>query len=131
MLAALDGRPTAVLRWRTRSKGSAPAIARMHWLGLQVVMITGDNRRMAGPLPARWASAGAGGRCCRATRQRRSRPCSKRGRLVAMVGDGINNAPAPRRPTWACDRHQADVAMETAGVTLMSGDLRGVPRALA
>ncbi|GAB5378267.1 MAG: heavy metal translocating P-type ATPase [Acuticoccus sp.] len=132
LYAALDGRLAAILAVADPVKATtAEALAALHALGLQVAMITGDNRRTAEAIAARLgidtvvAEVLPGGKVDAVEALR------ARGR-VAFVGDGINDAPA----LAAADVGLAvgtgtDVAIEAADVVLMSGDLRGVANAVA
>jgi len=108
---------------------AAEAIAKLHSLGLKIIMATGDNEATAKAVAARLdideVRAGL-------------RPEDKltliaeeqqKGRIVAMAGDGINDAPAlAKADVGIAMGTGADVAMESAGLTLLKGDLRGVVR---
>ncbi|GIK96314.1 MAG: hypothetical protein BroJett029_05230 [Alphaproteobacteria bacterium] len=115
------------------TKPTTPAaVDALHRLGLKVAMITGDNRRTAESIARRLgvdevvAEVLPDGKVEALMRLRGS------GRVVAMVGDGINDAPAlAEADVGIAIRTGTDIAIESADVVLMSGDLRGVPNAIA
>lgn len=133
LYAAVDGRPAAMLAVADRVKDGTPAAIRaLHALGLQVAMITGDKRRTAEAIARQLgidevvAEVLPDGKVAAVKRLR-----DTHGQL-AYAGDGINDAPA----LAAADIGLAigsgtDIAIEAADVVLMSGDLRGVPTAIA
>jgi P-type Cu+ transporter len=133
VFAAIDGRPAAVIAIAdTLKAGSAQAVAELHRLGIVVTMLTGDNQRTADAI----------GRSVGIDRVLADvRPDGKaaavqaiqaEGKSVAMVGDGVNDAPALASATVGVAMGTGtDVAMESAGATLMSGDLRGLVTAIA
>jgi Cu+-exporting ATPase len=130
---AIDGRPVAVIAIAdTLKEGSAAAVAELHRLGLEVVMLTGDNE-----LTARAIARQAGVDRVLADvrpedKEAHVRGLQAEGKFVAMVGDGINDAPAlARADVGIAIGTGTDVAIESATVTLMSGDLRGLVTAIA
>jgi Cu+-exporting ATPase len=133
VLVAIDGRPIAVIGIADTLKGgSAAAIADLRRMGLQVTMLTGDN-----PTTARAIAAQAGiDRVLADVRPddkaAQVRALQADGNLVAMVGDGINDAPAlASADVGIAIGTGTDIAIESAAVTLMSGDLRGLVTAIA
>jgi Cu+-exporting ATPase len=114
-------------------EGSAEAIAEMRSSGLEVVMLTGDNERVARAIANEVGIEHVRAEVLPDEKAEVVRELQGDGaRLVAMVGDGINDAPAlAQADVGIALGTGTDVAMETADVTLMRGDLRAVPQALA
>lgn len=133
LYAALDGTLAAVIAVADPVKdGSAEAVRALHALGLKVAMVTGDNERtaqaIARTLGIDTVHAGVlpGGKSDVVTALQAG------GARVAFVGDGINDAPAlASADVGVAIGTGTDVAVETADVILMAGDLRGVPNAVA
>ncbi len=124
----------------TVKEGSAEAVRQMQALGLEVVMITGDNRRTAEAIGQEvgirrvvaQVQPGEKAAQIKALQASARQTRGGTGGLVGMVGDGINDAPAlAQADVGIAIGTGTDVAMAAADVTLMSGDLRGVPRAIA
>ncbi|NJD28655.1 MAG: copper-translocating P-type ATPase [Chloroflexi bacterium] len=133
VFVALDGRAAAVIAIAdTLKAGSAAAVAELHRLGLQVVMLTGDNEVTARAI-ARQAGVDRVLADVRPDEKAAQvRKLQAEGRLVAMVGDGINDAPAlAQADVGVAIGTGTDVAIESAAVTLMSGDLRALVTAFA
>jgi len=133
VFVALEGRATAVVAIAdTLKAGSVEAVAELHRLGLEVAMLTGDNQRTAEAIGRAvgidhvLADVRPDGKAAAVTR------LQAEGKPVAMVGDGVNDAPAlASAEVGVAMGTGTDVAMESAGVTLMSGDLRGLVTAIA
>jgi Cu+-exporting ATPase len=133
VLVALDGRAAAVIAIADRPKsGSAAAVAELHRLGLQVVMLTGDDRRTAESIARELGIDRVLADIRPDGKAAAIKALQADGHAVAMVGDGINDAPAlASADVGIAMGTGTDVAMESAGVTLMSGDLRGLVTAVA
>ena len=133
VFVAIDGRAAGVIAVAdTLKAGSSAAVAELQRLGISVVMLTGDNRRTAEAIAR---SAGIY-RVLADVRPDGKAAAVKalqgEGLIVAMVGDGVNDAPAlASADIGVAMGTGTDVAMESAGVTLMSGDLRGLVTAIA
>ncbi len=135
MAVAVDGRLLGLLAVAdTVKESSAAAIRQMHSQHLHVIMLTGDNWRTAqaiarqvglDPVNEVKAEVLPGGKAEAVKAEQ------QRGRVVAMVGDGVNDAPAlAQSDVGMAIGVGSDVAVEAADVTLMRGDLRSVPQAI-
>jgi len=133
VFVGLDGVPAAVIAIAdTLKPTSSAAVAELHRLGLTVLMITGDNETTARAIAAQ---AGVDRVVADVRPEEKAaavRALQAEGLVVAMVGDGVNDAPAlASADVGIAMGTGTDVALETAAVTLMSGDLRGLVTAIA
>ncbi len=132
MWVAVDGQATGLIAVAdTLKDGSHEAIQTLKAAGLEVVMLTGDNQATADAIAAEAGVSRAIGEVLPADKSGYVQKLQNEGHVVAMVGDGINDAPAlAQADVGVAIGTGTDVALETADVTLMRGDLRSVPQAL-
>ena len=133
MFVAVDRRAAGIIAVADPIKESSiEAIRDLHRLGIKIIMLTGDNARTAKAVAEKLGidevEAGVEPR----RKNERVRELRSRGSVVAMAGDGINDAPAlAEADVGIAMGTGTDVAMESAGVTLIKGDLRGIEKAIA
>jgi len=133
MYAAIDGKLAGILAVADPIKPSTPAaIAALHQLGLKVVMISGDNARTACVIADRLGIDEVVAEVLPAGKVETLRRLRSEHGSIAFVGDGINDAPAlAEADVGLAIGTGTGVAMEAADVVLMSGNLQGVPNAIA
>ena len=131
MFVAVDGRLAGLVVVSDPIKdGAAEAIRQLHAEGIQVVMLTGDSRTTAANVARRLSIDRFEAEVLPDEKLAVIKRLQSEGRVVAMAGDGINDAPALAAAAVGIAMGTgADVAMESAGVTLVKGDLRGILRA--
>ncbi|GBF04673.1 heavy metal translocating P-type ATPase [Deinococcus aerius] len=133
LYAAIDGQLAAVIAVADPIKeGSPEAVRALHRQGLKVAMITGDNARTANAIARQLGIDEVLAEVLPGGKSDAVKELQGKGQKVAFVGDGINDAPAlAQADVGLAIGTGTDVAVETADVILMSGDLRGVPNAYA
>ncbi|WP_084640381.1 heavy metal translocating P-type ATPase [Meiothermus rufus] len=133
LYAAINGQLSAILAVSDPIKAEAPqVIATLHRLGLQIAMVTGDNARTARSIAHPLGIDEVLAEVLPEDKAEAVRKLQGKGYKVAFVGDGINDAPAlAQADAGLAIGTGTDVAIETADVILMSGNLRGVPNAIA
>ncbi|AZO61845.1 MULTISPECIES: heavy metal translocating P-type ATPase [unclassified Mesorhizobium] len=133
LYAAIDGKLAAIIAVADPIKASTPkAIEALHALGLRVAMVTGDNRRTAEAIGRHIGIDEIVAEVLPDGKVEAVKRLGRHGAIVAFVGDGINDAPAlAAADVGIAIGTGTDVAIESADVVLMSGDLRGVANAIA
>ncbi len=131
VLAALDRRVAGLLGISDPIKASTPeALSRLRGEGVRIVMLTGDHRKSAESVARRLGIDEVEAEVPPERKAECVRRLRAAGRVVAMAGDGVNDAPAlAAADVGIAMATGTDVAMEAAGVTLVQGDLRGLARA--
>ncbi len=131
MLLAIDGRAAGLIGVADPIKATTPeAIHDLHNEGIQVVMLTGDSHKTAATVAAKLDIDQVQAEVLPEQKAEVVKQLQAEGRIVAMAGDGINDAPAlAQAHVGIAMGTGTDIAMESAGVTLVKGDLRGIVRA--
>ena len=132
MLIALDGKAAGIIGVMDPIKESTPeAIAQLHAQGITVVMLTGDNKTTAEAVAAKLNIDRVQAEVSPEEKSKVVTELQEEGKIVAMAGDGVNDAPAlAKAHVGIAMGTGTDVAMESAGVTLVKGDLTGIVRAI-
>ena len=131
MFVAIDGQAAGLISVADPIKKSTPeAIRDLHAEGVKIVMLTGDNQATANAVAGNLGIDRVEAEVLPGQKAEIVRQLQSEGRVVAMAGDGINDAPAlAQAQVGIAMGTGTDVAMESAGITLVKGDLRGIVRA--
>jgi len=131
MFVAVDGKPAGLLGVADPIKGSTPEAVRMlRDAGVEIVMVTGDSRTTAAAVAGKLGLTHVEAEVLPDQKAAVVRRLQQEGRKVAMAGDGVNDAPAlAQADVGIAMGTGTDVAIESAGITLVKGDLRGIAKA--
>jgi P-type Cu+ transporter len=129
----IDGKPAGIVAVADPIKPSTPAaLDKLREAGIRIVMLTGDNRKTAKAVADKLGIAEIEAEVLPEQKNQIVRRLRSEGRIVAMAGDGVNDAPAlAEADVGVAMGTGTDVAIESAGVTLLKGDLTGIVRARA
>src|SRR5664279_1838028 len=132
IFVAIDGKPTGILAVADPIKSTTKeAIRDLHTLGLTLIMLTGDNSRTAAAVAGQLGLDSVEAEIEPAGKVAHVKKLRAEGGHVAMAGDGINDAPAlSEAEVGIAMGTGTDVAMQSAGITLVKGDLRGIAQAI-
>lgn len=132
MLIALDGKAAGIIGVMDPIKKSTPeAIEELHAQGIKIVMLTGDNKTTAEAVATKLNIDSVQAEVSPEEKSKVVSALQSEGKVVAMGGDGVNDAPAlAKAHVGIAMGTGTDVAMESATVTLVKGDLRGIVRAI-
>ncbi|MBI3677010.1 MAG: heavy metal translocating P-type ATPase [Proteobacteria bacterium] len=133
MFVAIDGKAAGIIAVADPIKTTTPAaLQSLRAEGIRIVMLTGDNRTTAKSVAAKLGIADVEAEVLPEQKDAIVRKLRSEGRIVAMAGDGVNDAPAlAEADVGVAMGTGTDVAMQSAGVTLVKGDLAGIARARA
>jgi Cu+-exporting ATPase len=131
MFVAADGKPVGLLGVADPIKESTQeAVELLHHEGVEIMMLTGDNRTTAEAVARKLGIDRVEAEVLPEQKNEVIRKLQDEGRMVAMAGDGINDAPAlAQAHVGVAMGTGTDIAMQSAGVTLIKGDLRGIAKA--
>jgi Cu+-exporting ATPase len=132
IFVAIEGRAAGILAVSDPIKESAPTVVQgLHQLGIKIIMLTGDNERTARAVAKKLGIDQVEAGVEPQRKHERVARFRREGRAVAMAGDGINDAPAlAAADVGIAMGTGTDVAMESADITLVKGDLRGIEKAI-
>jgi Cu+-exporting ATPase len=132
IFAGIGGNLAGILAVADPIKAGTPeAIEQLHRLGLKIIMLTGDNERTASAVAKKLGIDQVEAGVEPQRKHERVQQLRQEGRIVAMAGDGINDAPALAAANVGIAMGTGtDIAIESAGITLVKGDLRGISKAI-